>query len=75
MNYRIELTEIEDRVLRALINRTLTPDSANDEEYNAIFTIVNKAGQLMMQLDVADKVGDNVIGWFYNMYINQGKDK
>ncbi|MBR4118594.1 MAG: hypothetical protein IKK64_00775 [Bacteroidales bacterium] len=71
MDYKIELTELEDRVLKALINRTLTPDSANDEEYNAIFSIVNKAGRLMMELNVADEIGDNVIGWFYDMYVKQ----
>lgn len=72
MDYKIELTELEDRVLRALINRTLTPDSATEEEADAIFTIVNKAANLMFSLGVADEVGDNVIGWFYEMYMKQG---
>ena len=71
MDYKIELTELEDRVLRALINRTLTPDSATEEEADAIFTIVNKAANLMFSLGVADEVGDNVIGWFYEMYCKQ----
>lgn len=73
MNYIVELTEIEDKVLNGLINRTITPDNASDEEYDAILTIVNKAGNLMMQLNVADEVGDNVIGWFYQMYTKSGR--
>ena len=71
MKYKIELTPLEDRVLRALINRTLTPDTATAEESDAIFTIVNKAANLMFSLGVADEVGDNVIGWFYEMYMKQ----
>ena len=71
MNYKIELTPLEDRVLRALIARTLTPDTATSEEADAIFTIVNKATNLMFSLGVADEVGDNVIGWFYEMYTKQ----
>ena len=71
MKYKIELTPLEDRVLRALINRTLTPDTATSEEADAIFSIVNKAANLMFSLGVADKVGDNVIGWFYDMYTKQ----
>ena len=71
MNYKIELTPLEDRVLRSLIARTLTPDTATAEEADAIFTIVNKAANLMFSLGVADEVGDNVIGWFYEMYMKQ----
>ena len=71
MNYKIELTPLEDRVLRALINRTLTPDTATTEDADAIFTIVNKAANLMFSLGVADVVGDNEIGWFYDMYKKQ----
>lgn len=71
MNKRIELTELEERMLQANIDCTFFPPEATDEECKAMSSVLQKAEDLMHELEAYDEIEDNLMQWFQDKYKSQ----
>lgn len=68
---KFELTELEQRVLKASVDRTFFPLTATDEECTALVSVIEKAENLMKELDAYDELGDSLMEWFLKKYNEQ----
>lgn len=68
MKKKIELTELEERMLQANIDCTFFPPEATDEECKAMISVLRKAEDLMHELKAYDEIGTNLMLWFQNKY-------
>lgn len=68
---RIELSEIEIRVIELQLKEKFDPFSATEEEQDAMNSVMEKADALMEELDAYEESGDDVIKWFYDKYKQQ----
>lgn len=74
MKKRIELTELELRMLKANVNGEFFPPEATKEECVAMRSVITKADDLMEELDAYDELDSNLMLWFLNKYNEQEKD-
>lgn len=65
---RIELSELELKMLKKSVAREFYPMTATDEEFDALNRVIEKASQLEEELDAYDEVDGDLMAWFYNKY-------
>ncbi len=68
---KIELTELELKVLKDNINGDFFPPDRSDEEKAALHRVIDMADKLMEKLDAKDELGTNLMAWFLNKYESQ----
>lgn len=68
---KIELTDLELKVLQQDVNREFSDFDATEEELRAMVSVINKAEALMRELDAYNELGDNLILWYWNKYLAQ----
>ena len=65
---RIELSELEIKVIEKQLNDEYDPFDASEEEMVAMNSVMEKAYALLDELDAHDESGDDVVKWFYEKY-------
>lgn len=65
---RIELTELEAKVLEQSATGEFSEFSATAEEISAMVSVINKAEALMDELDAYDELDDSLINWYFSKY-------
>jgi len=72
---KIELTPIEIEVLKEEIeneeNGILTDRDSSSEKGRAFASVIEKADNLMNELNAYDEIGDSLIKWFFKKYKEQ----
>lgn len=68
---KIELTELELKMLKLNVAREFYPLVATEEESKAMISVIDKAEKLMEELDAYDELGDSLMEWFLDKYENQ----
>jgi hypothetical protein len=75
---KIELSELEKRVIKIHINKGFEPMQHNQLEYDAFMSVLHKGDMLMRELDAYDDVDDedfDMAIWLWKKYIEQEKRK
>ena len=70
---KIELTDLELRLLKLDVIHEFSDFDATEEELRAMVRVINKADDLMRELDEYDELGDDLILWFWEKYLQQEK--
>ena len=65
---RIELTPLELAMLKRDLDGEFFPPEQTDEENKALANVIEKADNLMEELDAYDELGDSLMQWFYDKY-------
>lgn len=65
---KIELTELEEKMLELNVKREFFPPAATPEECEAMNSVLAKAEKLMDDLDAYDELGDSLMEWFMEKY-------
>ena len=68
---KIELTEIEFRMLKVNVEREFYPLTATEEEAKAMNSVIKKAEELMEELDAYDELDESLMEWFLDKYNKQ----
>lgn len=68
---RIELTPLELAMLKRDLAGEFFPPEQTDEENKALANVIEKADNLMDELDADDELGDSLMQWFYDKYQTQ----
>ncbi len=68
---KIELTELEESVLRKDLAGDFSLMTASQDELAAMSSVIEKADNLMTELDAYDELGDSLMKWFWNKYLVQ----
>lgn len=68
---RIELTDLELKMLRLNIAGEFYTLTATPEEAAAMISVIDKAENYMQELDAYDELEENLMEWFYDKYNNQ----
>lgn len=71
MERKIELTELELKMLHANIEGTFFPPEATEEECKAMSSVLDKAEELMHELEAYDEIGDNLMKWYLGKFEGQ----
>lgn len=65
---KIELSELELRMLKASVNGEFFTATATDEEAAAMNSVIDKADKLMDELDAYDELDNSLMEWFLAKY-------
>ena len=68
---KIELSELEIKVIEQQLNDEFDPFDATEEEQGAMTSVMEKAQALMDELEAYEESGDDVVKWFYEKYKSQ----
>lgn len=68
---KIELTATELKVLDEYFAGEIGMFTATEEQMTVIRNLNNRAGALMDKLDAWDELGEDMLGWYYNKYLEQ----
>ena len=68
---KIELTELELRMLKLNVKREFYPLTATEEEAKAMNSVIKKAEDLMEELDAYDELDESLMEWFLDKYNKQ----
>ena len=68
---RIELSELEIKVVEQQLREDFDPFTASEDEQAAMTSVMDKANALMEELDAYEESGDDVIKWFYDKFKEQ----
>lgn len=68
MTTKIELTSLELEMLERDLRGEFFPPEQTDEENKAYAKVIDKADNLMEELDAYDELGDSLMQWFYDKY-------
>lgn len=71
---RIELTDIELKVLKRELKHEFSTLTATKEEIEALVRVLNKVEDLEFELNAFEESGDNPALWFYKKYKQQQKE-
>jgi hypothetical protein len=71
---RIELTELEYRMLLLLADNESFFQPTAEEEIKAACSVIEKAENLMHELDAYDEIGNSLAKWFLTKYNEQAKE-
>lgn len=71
---KIELTDLELRVLQQDVKGEFSDFDATEEELRAMVSVLNKADDLMRELDAYNELGDSLILWYWNKYLAQQEE-
>lgn len=72
---RIQLTELELKVLKQDIAGEFFSEEATDEERKAMASVLDKADAYCEALDAYDEIGISLMEWFLEKYEEQEKEK
>lgn len=72
MTTEIDLTSLELEMLERHLSGEFFPPEQTDEENKAFAKVIDKADNLMRELDAYDELGDSLMQWFYDKYKAQG---
>lgn len=72
---KIELTEVELKVLKQQIEGEFSILDATDEERAAMGQVIKKADELMDELDAYNELQDSLMKWYLNKYEEQRKQR
>jgi hypothetical protein len=73
MEKKIELTELELKMLKMNVDRTYFAPDRTDEEIEAMHSVIDKADNLMEELEVYEESGSDLMKWFLKKYQEQNK--
>lgn len=68
---KIELTDLEKKMLDLNVSRDFNPMTATVEEAAAMNSVIHKAEDLMEELDAYEELGDSLMEWFKAKYEEQ----
>ena len=68
---RIELTDLELKMLKLELEEGFSTLSASEDEIKAMVSVIQKADDLMSELDAYDELGDRLLEWFNEKYNKQ----
>ncbi len=68
---KIELTELEIKMLHRNLEGSFFPPNCTDEEIEAMHSVIDKADNLMEELDAYDELGESLMAWFLEKYKEQ----
>lgn len=68
MAKKIELSELELRMLELDIKHEFYPMTATKEEAMALNRVIEKADNLMRELNAYDELDNSLMEWFYAKY-------
>lgn len=68
---KIELTATELKVLDEYFAGEIGMFTATQEQMTVIRNLNDRAGALMDKLDAWDELGEDMLGWYYNKYLEQ----
>lgn len=68
---KIELTATELKVLDEYFAGEIGMFTATEEQMTVIRNLNNRAGALMDKLDAWDELGEDMLRWYYNKYLEQ----
>ena len=71
---KIELTDLELKVLQQDVNGEFSDFDATEEELRAMVSVIKKADALVAELDAYEEEGDNLILWYWNKYLAQQEE-
>jgi hypothetical protein len=71
MDRKIELTELEYRMLLLLVNNDPFLQPTTDEDIKAACNVIKKAENLMEELNAYDELGNSLVKWFLTKYNEQ----
>ena len=71
MDRKIELTELEYRMLLLLVDNDPFLQPTTNEEITAASSVIKKAENLMEELDAYDELGNSLVKWFLVKYNEQ----
>ncbi len=74
MSKKIELTEREIEVIKMQLSGDLEMFTGQDEEMDVICVVIEKADELMHELEAYEESGDDLVEWYWNKYQNQEKE-
>ena len=72
MEKKIVLSEEEKNVIEKQLRGELNPFFMEERERELIDKVIDDADALMRELDAYDESDDNLVGWYYNKYKQQG---
>jgi hypothetical protein len=73
MRRRIELTELELRMLLLLHDNESLFQPTTEEEIKTTCSVIKKAEDLMRELNAYDELDDSLVKWFLAKYNEQAK--
>lgn len=71
MGKRIELTELEYRMLLLLVDDETYIQPTTDEEIKAACSMIKKAEDLIRELDAYDELDNSLVKWFLASIMNR----
>lgn len=74
MRRRIELTELELRMLLLLHDNESLFQPTTEEEIKSACSVIKKAEDLMRELNAYDELDDSLVEWFLAKYNEQNND-
>lgn len=75
MELKINLTEVELKVLKQDLRGEFYPMTATDEEFEALNSVIAKASKLEEELDAYEEINGNLLQWFYDKFLEFNKQK
>lgn len=73
-NKKLELSKLELAMLKRHLRGEFFPPEQTDEENMAFSRVIDKADDLMEELDAYDELGTSLMKWYYKKY-NQEQQK
>ena len=71
---KIELTDLELKVLQQDVKGEFSDFDATEEELRAMVSVIKKADALVRELDAYEEEGDDLILWYWNKYLSQQEE-
>lgn len=65
---KIELTELEVKMLHKNLDGSYFAPDCTDEEIEAMHSVIDKADELMEELDAYDELENSLMEWFFRKY-------
>ena len=66
MNSSVVLTELEEQILLQCLTQGGFPGGSPESEMQVLMSIIDKADQLLEELDAYEEADGNLLLWFYN---------
>lgn len=68
---KIELSDIELAMFKRDLSGDFFPPEQTDEEIRALVRVIDKADNLMHELEAYDELGNSLMLWFWKKYCKQ----
>ena len=74
MNAKIELTEAEKEVIQKYFNGEITAFGTSEEDMQTMSGVINKAEDLMHELEAYDDAQEDMVKWYWELYETQDQE-